>query len=205
MYSYIKGELVEIIGEDLIVLEAGQIGYNIRIPSQVLDYLPGIGSEVKIYTYRYVREDAHILYGFLSRDDLEVFKLLIGVSGIGPKGALAVLSVMSTDDLRFAILSEDSKAISKAPGVGSKTAQRVIIELKDKLRLEDAFEAKLAHKEDSPVRSVVNSKKNEAVEALVSLGYSSSEALKVLSGIAITEESSVEEILKEALKSMAFM
>ena len=122
-----------------------------------------------------------------------------------PKGALAVLSVMSTDDLRFAILSEDSKAISKAPGVGSKTAQRVIIELKDKLRLEDAFEAKLAHKEDSPVRSVVNSKKNEAVEALVSLGYSSSEALKVLSGIAITEESSVEEILKEALKSMAFM
>ncbi len=205
MYSYIKGELVEIIGEDLIVLEAGQIGYNIRIPSQVLDYLPGIGSKVKIYTYLYVREDAHILYGFLSRDDLEVFKLLIGVSGIGPKGALAVLSVMSTDDLRFAILSEDSKAISKAPGVGSKTAQRVIIELKDKLRLEDAFEAKLAHKEDSPVRSVVNSKKNEAVEALVSLGYSSSEALKVLSGIAITEESSVEEILKEALKSMAFM
>lgn len=87
MYSYIKGELVEIIGEDLIVVENNRIGYNIRIPSLVLDYLPGIGSEVKIYTYLYVREEAYMLYGFLTRDDLEVFKLLIGVSGIGPRGA----------------------------------------------------------------------------------------------------------------------
>ena len=205
MYSYIKGELVEIIGEDLIVVENNRIGYNIRIPSLVLDYLPGIGSEVKIYTYLYVREEAYMLYGFLTRDDLEVFKLLIGVSGIGPRGALAILSVMSTDDLKFAVLAEDSKAIAKAPGVGNKTAQRVIIELKDKLSLEDAFESKLAHRGEEPVRSAVNSKKNEAVESLVSLGYTSSEALKVLGGIAVTEESSVEEILKEALKSMAFL
>ncbi|MDE7061791.1 MAG: Holliday junction branch migration protein RuvA, partial [Lachnospiraceae bacterium] len=97
MYSYIKGELAEIIGEDLIVVEANQIGYNIHVPGQVLDYLPEIGERVKIYTYLYVREEAYMLFGFLTRDDLEIFKLLLGVSGIGPKGALAILSVMSTD------------------------------------------------------------------------------------------------------------
>lgn len=205
MYSYIKGELAEIAGEDWIVVEANQIGYNIRVPAQMLDYLPDIGSQVKIYTYLYVREDACMLYGFLTRDDLQVFKLLLGVSGIGPKGALAILSVLSTDDLRFAVLGEDAKAIAKAPGVGSKTAQRLIIELKDKLSLEDAFEQKLAKSEMRPVRSELKGKKNEAVEALVSLGYSSSEALKALGQIEITEESSVEDILKTALKQMAFL
>lgn len=205
MYSYIKGELAEIIGEDTIVVEANQIGYNIHVPGQVLDYLPEIGDQVKIYTYLYVREEAYMLFGFLTRDDLEVFKLLIGVSGIGPKGALAILSVMSTDDLRFAVLSDDAKAISKAPGVGSKTAQRLIIELKDKLSLQDAFQQKLEKTVVSQTRGEVKGKKNEAVEALVSLGYSSSEALKVLNGIEITEDVSVEDILKAALKQMAFM
>ena len=187
------------------MVEANQIGYNIRIPSQVVDYLPGIGSQVKIYTYLYVREDAYILYGFLTRDDLEVFKLLITVSGIGPKGALAILSVMSTDELRFAVLGDDAKAISKAPGVGSKTAQRLIIELKDKLSLEDAFEHKLNANELAQQKNPVTGKKNEAVEALVSLGYSSSEALKVLNNTEITEETPVEDILKAALKQMAFL
>lgn len=205
MYSYIKGELVEIAGEDLIVVEAGQIGYNIHVPAQVIDYLPDTGAEVKIYTYLYVREDAFVLYGFLTRDDLKVFQLLLGVSGIGPKGALAILSVMSTDELRFAVLGDDAKAIAKAPGVGNKTAQRLIIELKDKLSLEDAFEQKLAKTEAGSVRGELKGKKQEAVEALVSLGYSSSEALKVLSQLEITEEDSVENILKMALKQMAFL
>lgn len=205
MYSYIKGQLAEVVGEDWIVIENNGIGYNIHIPSQVLEYLPGIGEDVKIYTYLYVREDAYVLYGFLTRDDLNVFKLLIGVNGIGPKGALAILSVLSTDDLRFAILSDDAKTIAKAPGVGGKTAQRVIIELKDKLSLEDAFEQKLENNQNVSAKNTATGKKNEAVEALVSLGYSSSEALKVLARIDISEESTVEAILKEALKSMAFM
>ena len=127
MYSYIKGELVEIL-EDVIVVEAGQIGYNIHIPASMIDNFTGIGQEVKIYTYLQVKEDDMQLYGFLSRDDLNIFKLLLGVNGIGPKGALAILSVMTPDDLRFAVLGEDSKAIAKAPGIGSKTAQRVILE-----------------------------------------------------------------------------
>lgn len=206
MYSYIKGELVE-IAEDLIVVEANNIGYNIHVPGQVLSYLPERGSEVKIYTYLYIREDAMMLYGFLTRDDLNVFKLLLGVSGIGPKGALAILSVMTTDDLRFAVLGDDEKTIAKAPGIGAKTAKRLILELKDKLKLEDAFESALEHNGESGSVSGqgTNAVKNEAVQALTALGYSSSEALKALQNVEITDGMDVETVLKQALKQMAFL
>lgn len=203
MYAYIKGTLEE-TGEDYIVVEAGGIGYQIFTAGQTFQYLPSVGEELKVYTYLHVREDAMILFGFLTRDDLFVFKLLLGVSGIGPKGALAILSVMTTDDLRFAVLGDDAKAIAKAPGVGAKTAQRLILELKDKLSLEDAFEQKLA-KNEHPVGNKAKGAKNEAVQALVALGYSSSEALKALNGIEITEDTDVEDILKAALKNMAFL
>lgn len=203
MYSYIKGTL-EDIGEDYIVVEAGGIGYQIFTAGQTFQYLPSAGGEIKVYTYLHVREDAMILFGFLTRDDLYVFKLLLGVSGIGPKGALAILSVMTTDDLRFAVLGDDAKAIAKAPGVGAKTAQRLILELKDKLSLEDAFEQKL-EKNQIPFENKAKGTKNEAVQALVALGYSSSEALKAINGVEITEDADVEEILKAALKNMAFL
>lgn len=203
MYSYIRGILAE-IEEDKIVVEANGIGYNIYTTAQTFDYLPPMGEEVKVYTYLHLREDVMMLYGFLTKDDLRVFKLLIGVNGIGPKGALAILSVMTTDDLRFAVLGDDAKAIAKAPGVGAKTAQRLILELKDKLSLEDAFEQKLEHQQTSQV-SNAKGVKNEAVEALVALGYSSSEALKALNGIEVTDETDVEDLLKAALKNMAFL
>mgnify|MGYP001141001573 FL=1 len=147
-----------------------------------------------------------VLYGFLTKDELMVFKLLIGVSGIGPKGALGVLSVMTTDDLRFAVIGDDVKAISRAPGIGAKTAQRVILELKDKLSLEDAFENRLAETAAKEAgNTVVKGAKQEAVQALVALGYSSSEALKAVSGVEISDETDTEEILKAALKQMAFL
>ena len=203
MYAYIKGTLEE-TGEDYIVVEAGGIGYQIFTTGQTFQYLPSMGEEVKVYTYLHVREDAMILFGFLTKDDLFVFRLLLGVSGIGPKGALAILSVMTTDDLRFAVLGDDAKAIAKAPGVGAKTAQRLILELKDKLSLEDAFEQKM-EKNDNPVQNKAKGAENEAIEALVALGYSSSEALKALNGIEITDDTDVEDILKAALKNMAFM
>ncbi len=204
MYAYIKGILAEIT-EDAIIVENQGIGYEIAVPGQVFDYLPSVGEEVKIYTYHYVREDAILLYGFLTKEDVRIFKMLIGVSGIGPKGALAILSVLSTDDLRFAILGDDAKAIAKAPGVGAKTAQRVIIELKDKLSLEDAFEQKLANQAQKAELNPAVGVKNEAILALTSLGYSQSEALKVLQGIEISPDSQVEDVLKMALKQMAFL
>ena len=204
MYAYIKGILAEIT-EDAIIVENQGIGYEIAVPGQVFDYLPSVGEEVKIYTYHYVREDAILLYGFLTTEDVRIFKMLIGVSGIGPKGALAILSVLSTDDLRFAILGDDAKAIAKAPGVGAKTAQRVIIELKDKLSLEDAFEQKLANQAQKAELNPAVGVKNEAILALTSLGYSQSEALKVLQGIEISPDDQVEDVLKMALKQMAFL
>lgn len=203
MYAYIKGILTD-MSEDTVVVEAGGIGYNIHTTGQTFDYLPSVGEEVKLYTYLNVREDAMVLYGFLTKDDLRVFKLLLGVSGIGPKGALAILSVMTTDDLRFAVLGEDAKAIARAPGVGAKTAQRLILELKDKFSLEDAFEQKLAHTNEAAAEGM-KGVKNEAVAALVALGYSSSEALQVIGKVEITEGADVENVLKAALKNMAFM
>lgn len=204
MYAYIKGILAEIT-EDAIIVENQGIGYEIAVPGQVFDYLPSVGEEVKIYTYHYVREDAILLYGFLTKEDVRIFKMLIGVSGIGPKGALSILSVLSTDDLRFAILGDDAKAIAKAPGVGAKTDQRVIIELKDKLSLEDAFEQKLANQAQKAELNPAVGVKNEAILALTSLGYSQSEALKVLQGIEISPDDQVEDVLKMALKQMAFL
>ena len=211
MYAYIKGILAEIT-EDAIIVENQGIGYEIAVPGQVFDYLPSVGEEVKIYTYHYVREDAILLYGFLTKEDVRIFKMLIGVSGIGPKVGLSVLSTLSVYELKIAVMSDDSKTISKtpglgpkAPGVGAKTAQRVIIELKDKLSLEDAFEQKLANQAQKAELNPAVGVKNEAILALTSLGYSQSEALKVLQGIEISPDDQVEDVLKMALKQMAFL
>lgn len=202
MYAYMKGELTEIT-VDYIVIETGGIGYRIFIPGKTFEYLPGIGEKLKVYTYLHLREDVMILYGFLTKDDLELFKLLITVSGIGPKGGLAILSTLDADDLRFAVLSGDAKAIAKAPGIGAKTAQRVILELKDKMSLEDAFEKKSEHVALQQNASGLNQVKNDAVQALTALGYSSTESMKAVSAVDITEEMDVEAVLKAALKHMS--
>lgn len=202
MIAYIKGNLADIM-QDRIVIDVSGIGWQVFVPGQVLDHLPAMGEPVKIHTWLQVREDAMTLFGFLTKDDLRIFKLLIGVNGIGPKNALAILSVMNTDDLRFAILGDDAKAIAKTPGVGTKTAQRLILELKDKISLEDAFEQKMAHLQEA--QSDASGVKAEAVMALTALGYSSSEALKSLNGIAVTEDMEVEALLKQALKNMAMI
>lgn len=205
MIAYIKGE-VAAFGEGLVVLETGRIGYNIRITAQTVSMLPEIGKEVKIHTYLYVKEDMMNLFGFLTREDLEIFKLLITVNGIGPKGALNILDAISPDDLRFAVLSGDAKTISKAPGIGAKTAQRLIIELKDKLSLEEAFEQKLASAAGAaPDAAAGLASKGEAVEALTALGYSGTEALKAVNKAEITEDMDTEAILKAALKQMSLL
>lgn len=200
MIAYVRGVLAE-TREDSIVVEAGQIGFNIQVPGNVLGLLPSIGSEVKIYTYTHVREDAFLLYGFMTRDDLEIFKKCISVNGIGPKGGLALLSVMNADALRFAILSGDAKAIAKAPGIGARTAERLILELRDKVKPEAAFAAAGALTENLTEGSG-NAQKQEAVEALVALGYSSAEALKAVNQISHPEEMDSEAILRAALKNI---
>ena len=173
------------------------------MPACVIDEMPHTGEFVKVYTYMYVREDAINLFGFLSRDEVEIFKLLINVSGIGPKGALAILSAMTVDELRFAILSDDVKVIKSAPGIGAKTAQRLIIELKDKLNLEDTLERAVNSTEKKKAGSGnVMLARNDAVEALVALGYSNSEALRAVKLVDNADEKDSDMILKEALKKL---
>ena len=203
MYAYLKGTLEE-IAEDAVVVEVGNIGYNVRVSATTTQGLPGIGSEVKIYTYTLVREDAFTLYGFLTKDDLEIFKKLITVNGIGPKGGLAILSVMNADALRFALMAGDAKSIAKAPGVGNKTAERVILDLRDKISLEDTL---LGLGEPVVMASAAgggadNVMKREAIEALVALGYSASDATNAVKRVEVDENSTVEGILKAALKFM---
>ena len=205
MYAYIKGTLEEIT-EDSVIVETGGIGYNIKVSGTTVDLLPGIGSEVKIYTYTLVREDAFSLYGFLTRDDLEIFKKLITVSGIGPKGGLAILSVMSADALRFAVMAADAKAIAKAPGIGAKTAERVILDLRDKISLEDTLRG-IGSPADAAGQAAAsgsgdNLMKREAIEALVALGYSASDATAAVKKVEVGEDATSESILKLALKHM---
>ncbi len=204
MISYVKGSLEERF-EDSVVVEAGGIGYRIYVPTSVLEHLPKTGETVKIYTYFSVREDAMSLYGFLSRQDLEMFRQLIGVNGVGPKSALGILSALSPDVLRLAVISGDAKAISKAPGVGSKTAQRIILDLKDKVKSEDILdgfaEPASGHGEVSSVGEIGK----EAIEALTALGYSASEASGVVKKVTITESMTAEDVLKAALKHLAFL
>lgn len=199
MIAYIIGMVTE-VAEDNIIVENGQIGFNIRVP---YGYAFQVGTEVKIYTYTYVKEDAFQLYGFEEKDELALFKKLITVSGIGPKGALAILSVMSSGDLRFAIYSQDVKAISKAPGIGKRTAERVILDLKDKVSLEDVTSIP-GQMPDESVDSMqhTDAVRKDAVDALAALGYGVSEAAKAVARVVITEETTTEEILKNALKYM---
>lgn len=205
MITYIRGELAE-VNEDGIVVEANGLGYELKMPVSSLDDLPRVGSNIKVYTYLHVREDVVALFGFLNKDDLNIFKLLITVNGIGPKGALGILSAISPDDLRFAVLSDDVKTIAKAPGIGSKTASKLIIELKDKLKLEDAFEQRLMNglekKEVQATGSRITDIRNEAIQALVVLGYSNTDAAKVVRKIDISENMSSEDILKLSLKNL---
>lgn len=200
MIGYIKGTIEEKL-EDRLILDNQGIGWEIIVPSVLLDSDIRIGDELRLFTYLHVREDAMILFGFYTRDELDIFRLLLNVSGIGPKGAIGILSAMTADDLRFAVLSEDTARISRAPGIGKKTAQKLILELKDKFRLDEAFEKKLAHTEEMLTRDGASgSAEADAVEALVALGYSGTEALQAVKKVHADASMDSEMILKAALK-----
>ena len=206
MIAYVNGTIDD-ISEDNVVLDVGGIGYNVRVSASTAEKLPGIGKSAKLYTYTSVREDAIQLFGFLTRNDLDIFKKCITVSGIGPKGALAILSVLDADSLRFAILADDARSISKAPGIGKKTAGKLILELKDKMDFEEAVEGVLERgvaggAEGAAFSSDGGSAVNEAVQALVALGYTGTEAMKAVKKVSVTPEMTVEDILKAGLKNI---
>lgn len=203
MIHFVKG-ILDTVSENMVVVENGGIGFEIMVPLSVVSSLPQTGNEIKIYTYTYVREDALQLYGFLTRDELSMFRLLITVSGIGPKGALGILSVMDADALRFAILADDAKSISKAPGIGAKTASKLILELKDKMDFEEAVTHVLDQGQAEKAGEVPagGMAANDAIQALVALGYTSTEAVKAVKKVEITADMTVEDILKAGLKNL---
>lgn len=201
MIAFVRGTAVDMT-ENSVIVETGGIGYEIYMTGTDLSQIH-MGEEVKIHTYFNVREDAMQLYGFRSKDDLQMFRLLLGVNGVGPKAAVGVLAGITADELRFAILSDDVKTLSKAPGIGKKTAQKLILELKDKMKLEDAFELKLAHEQEKAVAGLgeISDGRQEAVEALVALGYSSTDALRAVRKVTDVAPDDVEGLLKAALKN----
>ena len=208
MIAFLSGTL-EYLSGDLAVIDVGGVGYEVNVSAEVSGNLSSIGTGniVKLYTYMYVREGQIALYGFLSRGDLALFKLLITVSGVGPKGGLSLLSVLSADDLRFAIVTGDAKMISRAPGIGKKTAERLILDLKD--RVSSGFVPAAADgagltglaeglQRDTAAESLAGTPASEAVEALVALGYQRAEASRAVKKCVQKEDT--EALLHEALR-----
>ncbi len=199
MISYIRGSL-ERRAENFIIIESGGIGYQVFVSPATLAKLPQTGDEVKIYTYLDVKEGGISLYGFSSSEEQEMFHKLLTVSGVGPKGALGFLAQLTPRQLILAILSDDVKTLCQAPGVGRKTAQRVVLELKDKFRTEEALEqGEMWQRELSPTGGT--DARFEAIDAMMALGYSRSEAGKAVNAVA-AEGMTTEDILKAALKKM---
>ena len=198
MISFVKGIISEINSESVVVETTAGVGYELVCSTNTLKRLPDPGTEVKLLSYLYVREDIMMLYGFMDKRERETFGYLIGVSGIGPKGAIAILSELTVDELYMAILSQDAKAISRANGIGSKTAQRVLIDLKDKIDLGDmgaGDDYSEGTKKDESVTT-------EAAMALTALGYSNMDALRAIKKVEGKDSMTVEELIKAALKKI---
>lgn len=197
MIAYINGSL-EGIRKDQIVVEASGVGYLIRVHQNVLKKLPGLHEKVKIYTHQYVREDEISLFGFSSWEELDMFELLITISGIGPKAALSILSSLTVEEFKIAVMSQDAKALTKAQGIGLKGAQRILIELKDKITL--SFEEEQPEGAVSSGTALESAVVSDAIMAMVSLGYSNTEAFRAVNAVKEKESLSADALLKEALK-----
>jgi Holliday junction DNA helicase RuvA len=194
LFYFIKG-LIEEAGKDYIIIDNNDIGYKISVSSATLNKLGNNKGTVKIYTYFHVREDAVSLYGFSSKDELDMFVLLISVSGVGPKVALAMLSALSPHKLGLSIFGGDVKSLTSIAGVGNKTANRIILELKDKIDSDEIMKITTTSTDD------INDSIKEAVNALMTLGYSNSEASLAV-GKLNTDSIGTEEIIKAALKTL---
>ena len=203
MLAYIKGSL-EMKFKNYIVIDVGGLGYKIFMSETAINELGEIGETIKVFTYYRVREDDISIFGFRTQEELRMFELLLSVSGVGAKSALAMLSCIEPSDFAIAVISNNLKLLTQIPGIGTKSAQRIILELKDKMSLEDAFEKKSEHVQTLKI-SGNGQVRNDAVMALTALGYSSAESLKAVSAVEITEEMDVEAVLKAALKHMSLL
>ena len=198
MYEYIKGKYMG-INKDYIIIENNNIGYKIFTSGATMAEMPGINDEVMLYLEQIVREDFIGLYGFIDREELEMFKLLLSISGVGAKAALSLLSISRINNLKYAIIMEDDKHLCRAPGIGKKTAGRIILELKDKIKKEDIMSGVDIQEGFEDLQPTVNANTvGEALGALLALGYSEKEAETALKQVDKT--ASLEDIIKDCLK-----
>lgn len=201
MIGFLRGKIATVDAGKAVIDVAG-VGYNVLMPDRAIADLPGLDEEIKVYTHLSVREDAMTLYGFLTADDLSFFRMLIGVSGVGPKYALGILSCFTASEIRLAVLSADYKTISKAPGVGLKSAQKIVLELKDKVSIDDVLNASAIEMTSQGGSVGLTDAMKDAQEALMALGYSATDSLRAVKACGCGEEEDVEVILKMALKAM---
>lgn len=200
MYSYIKGFVTERTNDSVIIENAG-IGYNISTSLSTIASVTETEKEVKLYTYLYVREDIFALYGFLSKEEIKMFLLLISVSGVGPKAALSIMSTVTPSKFSLCVITDDPKSLTKAQGIGQKLAQRIILELKDKIKkesMENALDMKSSVNSDVPQDKAIR----DAIEALLVLGYSRDKAYEAITTNYV-EGIEIENLIKAALKSLA--
>lgn len=207
MISYLRGNVLDWTEDGVVILDVNGVGYEFSVPSRSLGRVCTAKEELEFYTYMSVKEDGVSLFGFDTKEEMQLFKRIIGVSGVGPRGALNILSVMNREQFIMAVLSDDDASISKANGIGKKTAQKIVLELKDKFSLADALgngknsEAVLnavAAADNDDTKAV----RNDAIAALVALGYTNSESMKAVKTIEITPEMTVDKVLKLALKNI---
>ena len=213
MYAYLNGILAD-AEEDNLIIDVNGVGYNVHVYDSQTMLLPAVGSEIKVYTYTSVAEDRFMLYGFLEKEELDLFKILISVNGVGPKSAQAMLSVLGIREIERAIIEEDAKTIAKTPGLGAKTAGRLINDLKDKISVKDYVVGTIGGSADSGSASskgtlrggkILTKEEEECVIALVNLGYQRANALKAVELVENAASLSTEDLLKAALKNVMFL
>lgn len=193
MYEYIKGNFMG-ISKDYVIIENNDIGYKIFTSGNTMSNLPQLNERVKLFLHQIIREDFMGLYGFLTKEELEMFNLLLSINGVGAKASLSLLSISSVTNLKYAILTGDEKTITRAPGIGKKMAQRIILELKDKLSIEGM---QIDNNTDKAIVNTNDVVLSEALEALIALGYSEKEGEKALNNI--SKDDSLENIIKKCL------
>ncbi|WP_291573588.1 Holliday junction branch migration protein RuvA [Clostridium sp. UBA4548] len=193
MYEYIKGTFIG-LAKDYIVVENMGIGYKVFTSGSTISSLPSVGADITLYLQQVVREDFIGLYGFLTKDEIGMFNLLLTINGVGAKATLSLMSICNVTNLQYAILSGDEKTLTKAPGIGKKTAQRIILELKDKIKLEDTVS------KNTSISAVESNEEriSEVFGALIALGYSEKEAEKALSNV--DKSKSIEDMIKGCLQ-----
>lgn len=207
MYAYVDGILAD-IEPDLLVVDVNGLGINVLVNSTDTMDLPSIGDPIKLYTYTSVTENRFVLYGFLTKEELNLFRLLISVTGVGPKAAQSILSTLSVEDIEVAIATEDAKTISKAPGIGAKVAGRIINDLKDKIKPAFLVASKITAADTvskAATKEVFTKTEEECITALVNLGYLRANAQKAVSMVEVRENMTTEELLPLALKNVMFL